>query len=60
MVRGHVPTYCSVTRTAEAVGPQLGISGNSLRRWVQAMIQWGPRLHRRPSQAIPGQARVLQ
>jgi hypothetical protein len=32
MVRDHLPTYSSVTRAADAVGPQLGISGNSLRR----------------------------
>jgi hypothetical protein len=34
MVRDHLPTYGSVTKAADAVGPQLGISGNTLRRWV--------------------------
>ncbi len=34
MVRDHMPTYGSVTNAAEAVGPQIGISGNTLRRWV--------------------------
>jgi transposase len=44
MVRDHISTYGSVTRTAEAVGPQLGISGNTLRRWVnQADVDDGVR-----------------
>lgn len=41
MVREHLPTYRSVTRTAEAVGPHLGISSNILRRWVQADVDDG-------------------
>ena len=44
MVRDHLPTYGSVTRAADAVGPQLGISGNTLRRWVvQADVDDGVR-----------------
>jgi transposase-like protein len=44
MVRDHLTTYGSVTKTADAVGPQLGISGNTLRRWVvQADIDDGVR-----------------
>ena len=44
MVRDHLPEYGSVTATAEAVGPQLGISRETLRRWVaQADIDDGRR-----------------
>jgi transposase len=44
MVRDYLPTYGSVTRAADAVGPQLGISGNTLRRWVvQADVDDGMR-----------------
>ena len=44
MVRDHLPTYGSVTRAADAFGPQLGISGNTLRRWVvQADVDDGVR-----------------
>ncbi len=34
MVRDHLPTYGSVTATAAVVGPQLGISEKTLRRWA--------------------------
>lgn len=44
MVRDHLSTYGSVTKAAEAVGPQLGISGNTLRGWeVQADVDDGVR-----------------
>ncbi len=44
MVRDHLPTYGSVTATAAAAGPQLGISENTLRRWVdQAEVEAGRR-----------------
>jgi transposase len=44
MVRDHLPEYGSVTTTAEAVGPQLGISRDTLRRWVaQADVDDGRR-----------------
>lgn len=44
LVREHLPTYGSVTRAADAAGPQLGISGNTLRRWVvQADVDDGVR-----------------
>ena len=44
MVHDHLPTYGSVTATAAAVGPQLGISENTLRRWVnQADVDAGRR-----------------
>ncbi len=44
MVRDHLKTYGSVTKAADAVGPQLGISGNTLRRWVvQADVDDGVR-----------------
>ncbi len=44
MVRDHLGTYGSVTATAAAVGPQLGISENALRRWViQAEVDDGRR-----------------
>ncbi len=34
LVRGHLSTCGSVTKTSEVVGEQLGISVNTLRRWV--------------------------
>ncbi|MDP9427363.1 MAG: transposase, partial [Actinomycetota bacterium] len=44
MVRDHLSTYGSVTATAEVVGSQLGISENTLRRWViQADVDDGRR-----------------
>ena len=44
MVREHLTTYVSVTKAAGAVGPQLGISGSTLRRWVvQADVDDGVR-----------------
>ncbi len=44
MVREHLVEYGSVTRTSAMVGKQLGISENTLRRWVvQADIDDGQR-----------------
>ncbi len=44
MVRDHLSTYGSVTATAAVVGSQLGISENTLRRWViQADVDDGRR-----------------
>ena len=44
MVRDHLAEYGSVTATAEAVGPQLGIGRETLRRWVaQADVDAGRR-----------------
>ena len=44
MVRDHLVEYGSVTATAEAVGPQLGISRETLRRWYsQAEVDSGRR-----------------
>ena len=44
LVRDHLSTYGSVTRTSAVVGEQLGISVNILRRWVvQADIDDGKR-----------------
>ena len=44
MVRDHLAEYGSVTRTSAMVGRQLGISENTLRRWVvQADVDDGRR-----------------
>ena len=44
MVRQHLAEYGSVTKTSEMVGRQLGISENTLRRWVvQADVDDGQR-----------------
>ena len=44
MVREHVKDYGSVTAAAVAVGAQLGIARESLRRWVaQAEVDDGAR-----------------
>jgi len=44
MVREHLADYGSVTKTSTMVGKQLGISENTLRRWVvQADIDDGQR-----------------
>ncbi len=44
MVRDHLAEYGSVTKTSAMVGQQLGISPNTLRRWVvQADIDNGQR-----------------
>ena len=44
LVRDHLSTYGSVTKTSEVVGEQLGISVNTLRRWVvQAEVDDGRR-----------------
>ena len=44
LVRQHLAEYGSVTKTSAMVGQQLGISENTLRRWVvQADIDDGQR-----------------
>lgn len=44
LVRDHLSEYGSVTKTAAAVGPTIGVSDNTLRRWVtQADIDDGRR-----------------
>jgi len=44
MVRDHLAEYGSVTKTSAMVGGQLGISENTLRRWVvQADVDDGQR-----------------
>ena len=44
MVRDHLATYGSVTETSDVVGAQLGISVNTVRRWVtQADVDDGRR-----------------
>ena len=36
MVLSHLDEYDSVYKAAFAIGPKLGVRGESLRRWVQA------------------------
>lgn len=35
MVREHLAEYGSITATCDAVGPRVGIGGETLRRWVR-------------------------
>ena len=35
MVREHLPEYASITATCDAVGPRVGIGGETLRQWVR-------------------------
>ena len=41
MVLSHLNEYDSVYKAAFAIGPKLGVQGESLRRWVQTELMKG-------------------
>ena len=41
MVLSHLDEYDSVYKAAFAIGPKVGVRGESLRRWVQADLMKG-------------------
>ena len=41
MVLSHLDEYDSVYKAAFAIGPKVGVAGESLRRWVQVEVAKG-------------------
>lgn len=41
MVLSHLDEYGTVYKAAMAIGPKVGVKGESLRRWVQADVAKG-------------------